>query len=154
MGCGDGLAAKKDTLSVFFSCAVTGVWCISFVVVKSQLLLRVSTEYFVAGSIWQKIGGIWSCLKAAPILRWMVGMNRDRAKLALLKMDAQYEWIRPRLSGPSNGLDSDQSRGRLCKEPRRHPFGALGNPSESSRIAQPALPAQGEAPLQTRPEAS
>lgn len=56
-------------------------------------LLRVSTEYFVAGAEWRKIGGIWSCVRAAPIIKWLVGMNADAAKLALLRMGAEWEWI-------------------------------------------------------------
>ena len=56
-------------------------------------LLRVTTDYFCAGAVWEKIGGVWSCTRAAPIIRWLVGMNVDRAKLALLRMGAKWEWL-------------------------------------------------------------
>lgn len=66
-------------------------------------LLRVTTDYFCAGAIWKKISGVWSCINAAPILKWMVGMNSDKAKLALLKMGANYEFLDPTVTGPSHG---------------------------------------------------
>ena len=62
-------------------------------------LLRVVTEHFVAGAEWRKVYGAWSCVRAAPILRWMAGMNRDQAKVALLRMGAQWEWIEPSVHG-------------------------------------------------------
>jgi hypothetical protein len=58
-----------------------------------ERLLQVSTEYFVAGSVWKKIGGSWSCILAAPIIKWMVGMRPDQAKLSLLKMGADYQFL-------------------------------------------------------------
>lgn len=56
-------------------------------------LLRVTTGYFVAGAIWEKTYGVWSCTHTAPILRWMKGMNASQASLALAKMGADYQWI-------------------------------------------------------------
>lgn len=56
-------------------------------------LLRVETEYFVAGAVFAKIGGIWSCTLAAPIIRWMVGKNAGTIKLALLRMNAKWQWM-------------------------------------------------------------
>ncbi len=58
-----------------------------------ERLLRVRTDYFCAGAVWRKTAGVWSCILAAPIIKWMIGMNPNTAKLALLKMDAQFEWI-------------------------------------------------------------
>ena len=60
------------------------------------VLLRVVTGYFVAGAVWIRIGNVWSCDKAAPIIRWMVGMNLERAKNKLLNMGAKWEWITDR----------------------------------------------------------
>jgi hypothetical protein len=56
------------------------------------LLLKVQAEYFRAGAIWQKLNGVWSCTRAASVLRWMRGMNQNQAGLCLLKMGARYEW--------------------------------------------------------------
>lgn len=55
--------------------------------------LHVQTDYFTAQSIWKKIGGVWSCVKADPVLKWMVGMSTDNAKLALIKMNATYNFL-------------------------------------------------------------
>lgn len=67
-------------------------------------LLQVSTDYFCAGAVWKKISGIWSCIHAAPIMRWMVGMTGWQAKMALLKMDAKFQWISaPNVTGAAHG---------------------------------------------------
>lgn len=58
-----------------------------------EKLLRVSTGYFVAGSVWRKISNVWSCVKTAPILHWMKGKTPDQVHLILLKMQADYEWV-------------------------------------------------------------
>ena len=56
-------------------------------------LLRVQTDYFVAGAIWEKIGGFWSCTKAAPIIRWMKGQSPEQTARKLLRLSADYQWI-------------------------------------------------------------
>jgi hypothetical protein len=72
---------------------------------RPSRLLRVETDYFVAGAVWEKIGGAWSCVHAAPILRWMKGKNSDEAKLALLRMGAKYDFIPlPKVTGRSHGV--------------------------------------------------
>ena len=58
-----------------------------------ERLLRVVTDYFCAGAVWKKIGGFWECVLTAPILHWMKGMSPLDAKVALLKMGAQFEWL-------------------------------------------------------------
>lgn len=58
-----------------------------------ELLLRVSTNYFVAGAVFEKIWGAWSCTHAAPVIHWMKGMNPYQVKLALIRMQAQWEWL-------------------------------------------------------------
>lgn len=70
---------------------------------RPQRVLRVETHYFCAGSLWEKIGGTWSCVQAAPILRWMIGKTPDTVKLALLKMGARYEFLSPTVMGKSHG---------------------------------------------------
>lgn len=119
-------------------------------------LLVVQTEFFRAGSLW--IGR--RCVKAAPLLRWMVGTNADQVKIALLKMGASWSWLplRPRVSslglsvavnGPQKPLLNDGSRADVgdkisrfydrlippCKEPQR-PC-ALGTLSEQRSLAAP-----------------
>jgi hypothetical protein len=67
------------------------------------LFLRVQTEFFTAGAVWQKIYGIWSCTSAAPKIRWLQGMNPAQAKLALERMNASFTFrpLQPR--GQSTG---------------------------------------------------
>lgn len=59
----------------------------------SVRLLRVSTNYFVAGAIFKRTNGVWGCAHAAPIIGWMKRKSPDQIKLSLLKMGADYEWI-------------------------------------------------------------
>jgi len=59
----------------------------------TERLLRVETDYFVAGAVWQKINCYWTCTAAAPILRWMKGRSPQQAAAALLKMGANYQWL-------------------------------------------------------------
>lgn len=74
-----------------------------------EKLLRVETDYFVAGAVYQKIYGVWSCVLAAPILSWLKGKNTDQAKLDLLKMNASWSWI----NLPSSGEPKKQTRAGL-----------------------------------------
>lgn len=92
-----------------------------------ERLLRVSTQYFTAGAVWQKISGAWSCTHAAPILHWMKGINPDQAKLALLKMGAHYQFLdhHRNQNKPLNG-QSLPSRGGVHSEPQRRSTEALG----------------------------
>lgn len=75
---------------------------------KSRILV-VSTEFFESESLWEKISGIWSCVKSGPSLRWMKGMNADSAKIALLKMGASWHWTNPEVSGSDNTPMQTQS---------------------------------------------
>lgn len=59
----------------------------------AEQLLRVETDYFVAGAVWKKIAGAWSCTQAAPIIRWMKGRTPEQVKLALLNKGAYYQWL-------------------------------------------------------------
>lgn len=58
-------------------------------------MIIVSNPHFTAAALWAKIGGVWSCTKTAPVLRWMRRMSPDKAKIALLKMDAAWSWHQP-----------------------------------------------------------
>jgi hypothetical protein len=55
-------------------------------------VLRLETDGGLAEAYWEKIHGIWSCTRASWVLRWMVGMNVDQAKLALLRMGGKWKW--------------------------------------------------------------
>lgn len=59
-----------------------------------ELLLRVDTGFYTAGALWRKVFGVWSCTKAAPILHWMVGQTPSEVHLELLKLGAEFEWIK------------------------------------------------------------
>ena len=67
-------------------------------------LLRVQTDYFTAGALWEKIGGLWSCTRAAPILHWMKGRSPSQSAAALEKMGAHYQFLPdPAIKGSSHG---------------------------------------------------
>jgi hypothetical protein len=52
-------------------------------------LLRVESDYFVAGALFNGA----RCVRAAPILHWMVGKAPEYIKAALLKMEAAWTWL-------------------------------------------------------------
>lgn len=55
--------------------------------------LQVSGDGWQVVALWEHIWGVWSCTQAPAPIGWMKGMNRDAAKLALLKMGANYGWL-------------------------------------------------------------
>lgn len=54
-----------------------------------MLLLRITTPYFVAGAVWE--GG--RCVRAAPIIKWLIGMAPAEAKAQLVRRGYQWEWM-------------------------------------------------------------
>lgn len=56
-------------------------------------LLRVQTDYFVAGAVFRRLDNAWTCLRAAPILRWMTHRPVDQIAANLLKMGARCDWL-------------------------------------------------------------
>lgn len=56
-------------------------------------VMQVSNEYFTAGAVWERRANVWGCVQAAPIIKWMVGMNSDKAKIELLKRGCRWEWL-------------------------------------------------------------
>lgn len=60
---------------------------------SKRLLLRISTSYFVAGAVWEKRGGEWQCIRAAPIIGYMLKMNRQQIANYLYIKQWAYEWI-------------------------------------------------------------
>lgn len=57
------------------------------------MLLRVVAPHFVAGAEWEKRGGVWVCVRAAPIIRWMVGKTGAEIKKYLARRGWEWEWI-------------------------------------------------------------
>lgn len=73
-----------------------------------ERLLHVSNEYFTAGAIWVRVHGAWSCQKAAPILKWMVGMQFDHVPIELLKRGCRWSWSPITAgTGPQQGCKTD-----------------------------------------------
>lgn len=65
-------------------------------------LLRVETEYFVAGAIFHGP----KCVHAAPILNWMRVKTPAQIHTALLKMGARWSWSP--ISGQGSNPKADQ----------------------------------------------
>jgi len=59
---------------------------------RPTLLLRVETDYFVAGAVYEKVFKEWRCVRTAPILKWLKELPLAQTKIALLKMDATWSW--------------------------------------------------------------
>lgn len=60
------------------------------------VLLRVSTDHYVAGAVWERRAGAWTCVRAAPILRWLVGLAPGEARRRLERAGARWEWVNER----------------------------------------------------------
>jgi hypothetical protein len=56
-------------------------------------MLRVSAAHFVAGAVWLRTGNGWECERAAPIIRWMTGMNAQQASKRLSEAGFSWEWL-------------------------------------------------------------
>ena len=57
----------------------------------SEILLRVTAKHFVAGAIFQIQASEWVCIRAAPILKYMVGWNSKKAKEYCQKKGWEWE---------------------------------------------------------------
>lgn len=69
-------------------------------------ILSVSTDDFQAQALWERRANVWHCVSADPVIKWMLPLSKDRAALALLKMEAKWSWSNPPLSvGPANARD-------------------------------------------------
>jgi hypothetical protein len=57
-------------------------------------LLRVETEYYVAGAVFGKLRGQWVMVgPCAPILMWMHGLSAGEIHLELLRLGAKWGWL-------------------------------------------------------------
>jgi hypothetical protein len=53
----------------------------------------VTAPHFCAGAEWEKVDGQWNCVRAAPILAWMVGHAARGVGIYLTRKGWDYEWI-------------------------------------------------------------
>lgn len=56
------------------------------------VFLKVRTDFFKAVATWRKCYGLWSCIQTDTSLKWMLGMQPHQAKIALLKMGAEFRF--------------------------------------------------------------
>lgn len=56
-------------------------------------LLRIVAPHFVAGAEWVKVGDEWECVRAAPIIAWMVGKRPAFVRDYLRRKGYVFEWI-------------------------------------------------------------
>lgn len=59
----------------------------------TKVVMHVWNEYFDALSEWQRRANVWACTRADKAIAWMVGMNRDKAKVELLKRGCNWERV-------------------------------------------------------------
>ena len=62
----------------------------------SEKILCVTTPYFCAGAIWENFNNTWKCTEAAPIIKWMIGLNSEdmkKRKEHLKKKGWKLEWV-------------------------------------------------------------
>lgn len=60
--------------------------------IHQQKLLRITAPHFVAGAVWEFDHG-WRCVRAAPIIKYMIGKRPTEVKNYLIKKGWDYEWI-------------------------------------------------------------
>ena len=58
-------------------------------------ILRVMAPHFDAGAVYVREGPgqPWRCTRAAPIIRWLVGMSPADARERLARVRYQWEWV-------------------------------------------------------------
>jgi hypothetical protein len=61
---------------------------------STHMLLRVVASHFVAGAVWKMESGAWHCVRAAPILKWMVGATPAVVAEGMMRTRYQWEWLR------------------------------------------------------------
>jgi hypothetical protein len=62
--------------------------------IEREILLRITARHFVAGAIFQIQLSRWICVRAAPILKYMVGWNSKKAKDYCLKKGWETEVLK------------------------------------------------------------
>lgn len=57
------------------------------------MLLRVTAPHFVAGAVYEKRGGEWKCIAAAPIIAYLLKLDAMSAGDYLTRKRWTFEWI-------------------------------------------------------------
>ena len=66
------------------------------------VLLQVTAPHFVAGCVWEKRGEHWRCTRAAPIIKWLVGMTSTEAEQKMKRLGYTLERVTVRTQeGPA-----------------------------------------------------
>lgn len=60
----------------------------------STQLLRVERNGDTAGAVWNRRQHVWRCVRAAPVIQWMVGMNPKEARTRLAAGGWKFYWTR------------------------------------------------------------
>ncbi|MBK9497337.1 MAG: hypothetical protein IPO08_23015 [Xanthomonadales bacterium] len=60
---------------------------------QPERILRVAAPHFVAGAIWRRDVAGWRCVRAAPVIKWMVGQPADEVKSYLVRKGWVFEWL-------------------------------------------------------------
>lgn len=69
-------------------------------------LLRVTAPHFCAGAVYEKQECGWECVKAAPILKWVIGKPPHETRDYLNKRQWAHEWVK---AGGQDDTDSQSS---------------------------------------------
>ena len=56
------------------------------------MLLKVTTEFWTATSVWRSADGVWFCTQADPKLQWMFHKTTAEVHRQLLLLDARWQW--------------------------------------------------------------
>jgi hypothetical protein len=56
----------------------------------NEYLLRVVAPHYCAGAVFKN----GECIRAAPIIKWMVGKPPSEIKRFLVNKGYQYEWVK------------------------------------------------------------
>lgn len=59
----------------------------------NEKLLRVEAPHYVAGAIWRRTENAWECVRAAPIIKWMVGKTPQQVASYLRTKGYKWEWL-------------------------------------------------------------
>jgi len=67
-------------------------------------LLHITGPNFECGAMWQRKRGQWTCISASELIPWMVGLNPQEAKKAMMQRpDWKYDWSAPLKVNGSRG---------------------------------------------------
>ena len=58
-----------------------------------ERMMRCWNEYWEAQARWKRRDGVWACMEAGEMIRWMERMSPESAKLNLARRGCQWEWL-------------------------------------------------------------